>query len=205
VKEGSASGSGAVVEANINPVTGEITSCTVVDGGSGYTSGAIAIITGDGTGATADVTITGGQIQSVTITNGGSNYTTAKVWIIPGTAGCVAKAVMAPINGHGSNIAVELGASTAIISAVLETNDPYFLTGVDSDFRQVGIIVDVKDSSGFASNSKYIGPAHPDFINSSSTLNKIVPGTGYILYLSNIKSVTRSESQEEHIKVAIVF
>jgi hypothetical protein len=205
VKESGTSGSGAIVNANINPTTKQITSCTVVNGGSGYTGGAIAIITGDGTGATANVTVSGGQIQSVTITNGGSNYTTAKVWIVPGVAGCVAKAVMAPINGHGSNIVTELGASTAIVSAVLGTNDPYFLTGVDSDFRQVGLIVDVKDSSGFAFDDKYIGPGHPEFTNNSSTLNKIIPGTGYILYLSNIKSVTRSDSQEEHIKVIIVF
>jgi hypothetical protein len=207
VRESGTAGSGAIANvASFDPVTGEITSITIADPGSGYTNGAIALITGDGSGATATVTVAvDGSIQQVNIVNGGSNYTTAKVWIIPGTKGAVAKAVLAPINGHGSNIVSELGASTAIISAVLSSTNPHFMIGPDSDFRQIGIITDVKDASGYAYSPYYIGPAHDEFSNPNSTLNKIIPGSGYILYLSNIKSVIRSTGQEEHIKIAIVF
>ena len=207
VRESGAAGSGAVVNVSaIDPDTKAILSFSIADGGSGYTDGAIAIITGDGSGATASVVIgADGSVQQVNVTNGGTGYTTAKVWIIPGTKGAVAKAVLAPINGHGSNIVSELGASTAIISAVFSSTNPHFPVGPTSDFRQIGIITDVKDSTGYAYAPHYIGPAHEQFSNSSSTLNKIVAGSGYILYLSNIKSVTRSEGQEEHIKVAVVF
>lgn len=207
VNESGAAGSGAVVNvASIDPTTKEITAFSVADAGSGYTGGAIALVTGDGTGATASVTVASdGTIQQVNVVNGGSGYTTAKVWIIPGTTGAVAKAVLAPINGHGSNIVTELGASTAIISAVLSSSNPHLPIGQTSDFRQIGIITDVKDSNGYAFSPYYIGPAHEEFANNSSTLNKIVPGSGYILYLSNIVSVTRSAGQEEHIKIAVVF
>jgi hypothetical protein len=207
VKESNASGSGAVVTvSSIDPDKKAILSCTVNNPGGGYSNGAIALITGDGTGATATVTVASdGTIQQVNITNGGSGYTTAKVWIIPGNVGAVAKAILAPINGHGSNITTELGASSAIVSATLESNSQYFPNGAANAFRQIGIITDVEDSSGFAYAPYYIGPAHPDFANSSSTLNKIVPGKGYIIYLSNVKSVTRADGQEEHIKVVIVF
>jgi hypothetical protein len=207
VEESGSSGSGAIVTVSaIDPTTGAIQTFTVNNPGSGYTNGAIALITGDGTGATATATVAAdGSIQSVNITNGGTGYTTAKVWIIPGSAGAVAKAVLAPMNGHGSNITCELGASTAIISATLESDSPYFPNGASNAFRQIGIITDIEDSSGFAYSPYYIGPAHPDFTNNSSTLNKIVAGKGYIIYLSNIMSVTRTDGQEEHIKVAIVF
>jgi hypothetical protein len=207
VYESGTPGSGAVVNVSSINSSGAITGVTIANPGSGYTNGAIALITGDGTGATASVTVSsGGSIQAVNITNGGSGYTSAKVWIIPGTVGAVAKAIMAPINGHGSNIVSELGASSAIISAVLNSNNPYFPVGPTSDFRQIGIITDVKDSVGdYASALYYIGPAHDEFPNVNSSLNKITPNSGYILYLSNIRSVTRSTGQEEHIKVAIVF
>jgi hypothetical protein len=207
VYESGASGSGAIVNvATIDPVTKAITSFSVANGGSGYTNGAIAIITGDGSGATASVVIgSDGSVQKVDVIDGGIGYTTAKVWIIPGSRGAVAKAVLAPINGHGSNIVSELGASTAIISATFNSTNAHFPVGPNSDFRQIGIITDIKDSSGYAYAPYYIGPAHEEFSNKSSALNKIVAGSGYILYLSNIKSVTRSEGQEEHIKVAVVF
>lgn len=207
VKESGVSGSGAIVNVeSIDPVTGKIQSLSIANGGSEYTE-AIAIITGDGEGAVASVTVgPDGSIQSVDIVNGGKNYTTAKVWIIPGNSGAVAKAVLAPINGHGSNIVSELGASTVIVSISISNNEKdYFPIGVENSFRQVGIITDVKDSSGYANSLNYIGPAHREYNNRSSALNKINEDSGYILYLSNIKSVTRSDGQEEHFKVAIVF
>lgn len=206
IKEAGAAGSGAVVSVDIDETTGEIKSVDVTDGGEGYTSGAIAIVTGDGGGAKASVTIgQDGRVQKVDVTSKGTGYTRANVWIIPGIVGGVARAVLSPINGHGANAVTELGASSAIISTALNSSNAHFQTGQDSDFRQIGLITDIKDRDGYAYANYYIGPAHPAFSDTSSTLNKITAGSGYILYLSNNHSVTRTAEQEEHIKIAIVF
>lgn len=198
-----ATGSGATASATI--VSGSITSIAVDTSGANYADATVIII-GDGTGAVATATIaTDDSIRSVTVTNGGTGYTHASVFIVPGTRGAIAKAILAPINGHGANIVSELGASNTIINLRLSDNT-YFLTGATSDFRQVGLITDVRDSSGdFALDQHYIGPAHPEFSNVASTLNKIQGESGFILYLNNIKPVVRSDGQEEHIKIAMVF
>lgn len=57
---------------------GTVSSITIINGGSGYTSANITITdsasTPTGSGATATAIITDGSITGITITNGGSNY-----------------------------------------------------------------------------------------------------------------------------------
>ena len=55
---------------------GNLTSITITDGGSGYSSAPTVVITGGGgTGATATATLSDGVVSSVTVTNEGSGYT----------------------------------------------------------------------------------------------------------------------------------
>ena len=72
-------------------------------------------ITGDGTGATAYANVSSsGTINYIDIKNRGDNYTTATVEIYNQTgsgSGAVASALIAPPGGHGSDPALELGAS----------------------------------------------------------------------------------------------
>jgi hypothetical protein len=59
---------------------------TVTAGGSGYSGGPTATITGGGgSGATANVGISTGAVTSITITNGGSGYTSTPTITITGT------------------------------------------------------------------------------------------------------------------------
>jgi len=112
---------------------------------------------------------------------------------------------MAPKDGHGSNIVTELCANTVIVNTRLDEASGYLLTGVDSDFRQVGLLSEatVFGSSVIADSIYYIGPSHPEYSN--ATLNRINRRSGTLLYVTNIKKVLRSDGQEEDIKIAITF
>jgi|GEM_PF-1414783 len=59
-------------------ITGAVTTITVTNGGSGYTSApAVNLTGGNGSGAAAMATISGGHVNSIKIINGGSGYTIA--------------------------------------------------------------------------------------------------------------------------------
>lgn len=53
---------------------GFVSSITVINGGSGYTSIPTITLTGTGTGATAFATVSGGSISSIYLVNSGSGY-----------------------------------------------------------------------------------------------------------------------------------
>jgi len=65
-------GTGAAGEAIV--LSGIITSITVTDGGSGYTSTPIVTITGTGTGATATAVISAGILTTINVISGGTGY-----------------------------------------------------------------------------------------------------------------------------------
>ena len=67
-------GQGAAAEAVVSG--GVITSITVTESGSGYTSVPTVGITGNGSGATATAVLTSEAVTSVTVNNGGTGYTT---------------------------------------------------------------------------------------------------------------------------------
>jgi hypothetical protein len=73
-------GSGATAVANVD-LSGVITSITVTNGGSGYTSGAtvsiISVPGGGGVGAFARASVAGGVITRIDVISGGSGYTIA--------------------------------------------------------------------------------------------------------------------------------
>lgn len=198
VTETGASGSGGVATATLT--NGSISHISVDNVGANYTSGAIVLVYGDGINANITATIAGDNtIQQLNIVNGGSGYTFAKLFIIPGVAGAVGKAILSPTLGHGNNIVTELGASGIMFGVRLQTND-YFITGITSDFRRVGIICNLKDTNDVvASQSFYTCPAHPNYSNTS--LHRIKPNSGNILYLNNISKVERSAGQEEFFRI----
>lgn len=215
VKNGAVSGSGATATATID-AGGVITAISVDTSGSDYTSGAVAVIVGVAqTGETLvhatglAVTVSGGNVTGVTFASGGSKYASATIYIIPGTAGAVALPVMAPSAGHGLNIVSELAASTVMVSTKLTNtvNDTgYFLIDAGSEFHQIVLVTDVlnHDNSLYATNDLYIGESHPSYA-APGLLKKAKAGSGVVLYINNVKTVTRSADQEEDIKVAITL
>jgi len=125
------------------------TATTLSYGGSGYTSAPTVTILGDGSGAQATATVSGGKVVRIVVTNPGSNYNVAYVTLSGGNgAGCVARAVLSPKNGHGSDPAAELGGYYIGIAATLTGEEGAGDFAVDTQFRQVGLIRKPKELSG---------------------------------------------------------
>lgn len=202
-----ADGNGASLDSALTITGGVISYTGGVNAGTGYANGAVLVIIGDGTGAAGTVTASGGLVTGVTITTGGTGYTWANAYIIPGTAGAVAKAIMAPHLGHGANIVTELSANTIIVSTkVTSTITPYVVDG--TAFRQVSLLSGVRpdpgSGSGLANASAYLGPSHPSFAT-PGTLNKYLANSGNLLYVNNVQPITHTNTQEELIKITISF
>lgn len=87
--------------------TGVIESVTILDGGSGYATGATdVVLVGDGTGADFRVLVSGGKITQVAVVNGGANYSNEldPVTGLPLTA--------LTVSGSGTGAVLELVIST---------------------------------------------------------------------------------------------
>jgi hypothetical protein len=78
----------------------KVSSATITNGGSGYTSAPTVIFSASpgGTSATGTATISGGQVIAITITNPGSGYSTAAIISFSGGGGtnATASAIMIP-------------------------------------------------------------------------------------------------------------
>lgn len=200
VKESSALGSGASI--NLLVTAGAVSQSGAVTPGTGYANACLVII-GDGTGAAGSVTVAGGQVTNVSIDSAGTGYTWAKAFIIPGLSGAVSKAILAPLQGHGSNIVTELCANTLLMSFKIANDESSYIT--DINYRQISLFSSIQpDANSIANASMYIGPSHPNFLT-TSTLNKYDVGSGYMLYLNNVPAIDHTYSQEETLKIAIVF
>lgn len=116
----------------------------VTDEGTEYlTSSTQVQIIGDGEGARARATVVEGKVTTITVLDKGRGYTFADVVITGAGANATARAVIEPQGGHGSDIPKELFSKVVGISINIEDIlDDFFL---DNDFRQIGVIKNVKD------------------------------------------------------------
>ena len=147
-------GTGATCKAVFNPsfvrsdqsdveqmaIDGAIYSIHVLDGGTGYSNGALITIEGDGTGATAELVIDHGIILRVIVTNPGKNYT----WAIPRIIDSMGHeanlyCILPPYNGHGFDATKELFASRVLITS--STREYTGMTLKDQTYRNFGITV----------------------------------------------------------------
>ena len=125
----------------------------IENGGSNYDAADVFTVTieGDGTGASvvdAGVTVSsGGAITAIALNNVGTDYTKAKITVTHNNAsggavgsGCIARAVIAPAGGHGTDPVSELGAFFVALNVQLyNAIDGSDLT-VGNDFRQITIV-----------------------------------------------------------------
>lgn len=132
-------------------VTGQIDVIQVTNGGTGYTTDPTVSISGDGTLATVStITRNAGVIEKIAIDTKGSNYSYANVNISGGGGTlATAKAVIAPDNGHTSNIFYELFAYYVMIRPSIEYSEGGIFT-VNNNFRQAFIIKDPLDNNNVA-------------------------------------------------------
>ena len=125
-------------------IPGTIDCIVIENGGSGYLSSPTINIIGDGTGASARAVITGGVITKVIIENRGSGYTYATV-NVSGNASL--RAIISPVNGHGSNAVEELDGRYLIIRSLFDKDeDGTFPT--DISFRQIGLLLNPENVNG---------------------------------------------------------
>jgi hypothetical protein len=88
----------ATATAEISSGNGSLDRITVTDGGIGYTTAPVIVIStpvSGGTAATATATVAGGRITGITLTNAGSGYTAAPTITIRAGAGATASSALA--------------------------------------------------------------------------------------------------------------
>ena len=126
-------------------IAGTIDRIIINSSGQDYSEGDVVVtITGDGTGAEATAIISegSGRITKVNVTNPGSDYTYANISFTQTAgvgSGATARAVLSPIDGHGSNPVKELFGSIIGITTSLSDNANKDLF-LDNDFRQIGLV-----------------------------------------------------------------
>lgn len=133
-------------------VPGAIYSTKMVDGGSGYSAATVEIV-GDGEGAEAVATVNDGQVTKITMINPGRGYTWTDVIITgnTGASGAVARAIMSPLGGHGSNAIDELNANAIVFYTSISRDKNQGLE-ITNDYRKVGLVRNFKQ---FGSNRKF--------------------------------------------------
>lgn len=141
-------------EVQNNSIDGAIHVCNVATGGAGYTTDDIYVrIIGNGYAANAFAIrdAATATISEIVIDNEGYGYTRANVYIVSGNGvGAMARAVISPPGGHGSDPVSELGAAYVMISARLNGTEMNQFS-VSNDYRQIGILQDpVRKSTGRA-------------------------------------------------------
>jgi hypothetical protein len=151
-------------------VNGRLDIINILDGGEGYNGNVVAcsapilVLVGDGIGANLTAQVdANGTITEVNILNGGQNYTTAQLFANTGAngAGAVFDVVIGPRGGYGSNVALELGATTLMVSTSLDdTEDGTIpvedISGEFFTYRQLALILNPETTSGnVASNTNY--------------------------------------------------
>jgi hypothetical protein len=136
-------------------IAGQILGIVVTNGGSGYASAPAITIHGDGSNATAVATISGGAIVDIKMdSNGsgqlkGSGYNQASISFSSGTA--TARAILSQKNGLGSNPIIDLKSTNIMLNGRPSgTENGEFL--LNQDFRQVGIIRNIKKLNNFDSD-----------------------------------------------------
>lgn len=137
----------SVVE--ITAVDGAIHNIRINEAGDSY-SHANIIILGDGQGFAGNVVIENNSIAKITIDDYGSGYSFANIVINGDGANSNLTAILSPPGGHGKDAVSELFCDAIMLTSSInnDKNHGYY---IDNDFRQFGIIKDLKRyNSGLA-------------------------------------------------------
>lgn len=129
-----------------------------------YDIGPTVKITGDGANAVAVAVVntnvgSGNSISKVVMINPGIGYTSANVQIYANTlygSGAQARAVISPVDGHGSDAVLELGSRYASITTKFNTlsNEAWYYPS-EVSFRKVGILKTPKFANLTITTSDY--------------------------------------------------
>jgi hypothetical protein len=143
-------------------IPGAVYQVKITNGGSGYTDGTYRLeevaVDSNGTGFAADATVSGGTVTQVSVLAYGKNYTRLSL-DLPSSAGAGSslslRPIISPPNGHGASAVDEIKPYSIMVYAKIEGYEDDTVS-VLNDFRQYGIIVDPKTTSGdIASDDTY--------------------------------------------------
>lgn len=159
-----------------NAVSGAIHNILLTNFGSNYTANDIVIsISGDGQDANAFAirNVTSNTISTIVIDNKGSGYTYANVTLSSTTGtGAVARAIISPAGGHGSDPLTELGGSNLILNLQFKSNENGKLP-VTNEYRQIALFEDP-----IAQGATY--PVSNTVVNQTTILNLTGTSAEYV-------------------------
>ena len=127
----------------LSAIDGAIHAMKVFNVGSNYTVANVTVI-GDGTGFDGTVVLSNANtITSITVNNPGVGYSFANVIITGNGSNANVSAIISPPGGHGRDAVRELFANTILFFSTIN-NERIHGVDVDNDYRQFGIIKDIK-------------------------------------------------------------
>jgi hypothetical protein len=170
--------------ATANLTVNFVTSITVVNGGSGYTSAPKVIITGGGgSGATATASVSGGAVTGITVNNAGLGYTSPPTVTIAPPPPSVSYTTYWSNDGTGTDgsepaAAVSVTVANGLFTAVLGDTAQANMTAIPvALFTQTGLQLRIWFSDG-VNGSAALSPAqkltpapYAIFANTAATLN----------------------------------
>jgi hypothetical protein len=141
----------------LSAVDGGIHALRVGNVGNGY-SYANVTVSGDGISFTGNAVIVNNTISYISVLTPGSGYTYANVTITGDGANANASAIISPYRGHGSDPVSELFADTLMFTSTIN-NEKNLGVDVKNDYRQFGIIKDLKQYGNERAFANVIGSA----------------------------------------------
>lgn len=126
-----------------NAVEGAVSSVKMINKGTGYTSATITW-SGDGSDFNAFPILANNTIDRIVIDDPGRNYTYLDITISGNGSNAVARAMISPPGGHGSDPLYELGGAYLMINPRMRGSEGGAIP-VTNEFRQIAIIKDPKD------------------------------------------------------------
>lgn len=137
---------------------GSIEALRIINAGNNYTTANITV-TGDGTGFLGNVVLTPfNTINYIEVIDSGSGYTNANVVITGNGSNANVSAIISPLRGHGFDPVAELFADTVIIYSTVNNEINQGFT-VNNDYRQFGILSNIKNFNNFRQFTASLGSA----------------------------------------------
>ncbi len=125
-------------------IPGALYAFRILNRGSGYQANTTVSVVGDGTGFVGNVVLTpDNTISFISVNNPGSGYSYANVVISGSGANAVVQPIISPQGGHGSNPVKEFFADSLLFFSTIN-NERIHSVDVNNDYRQFGIIKDIK-------------------------------------------------------------
>ncbi|MCC5022896.1 MAG: hypothetical protein J6386_08920 [Candidatus Synoicihabitans palmerolidicus] len=143
----------------VSTTDGSISSFTVTDGGSSYTSAPTVAITGIGTGAPATATLDS-YVDSIMLTNGGSGYSlTPTVTIAAPAGGSTSATAQATVSGSAVTGIIVTDPGSGYTSVPAVTITPAATDPGTSATAVVSLLGSVSTVTVSSAGSGYIAPA----------------------------------------------